>query len=255
MKRLLWISGLALSSCAVTASEGMLASITSPKTLDTAYLERQCDVEDAAACYFLRGRLPALPRVPIVQGLAGEDRAVFVVELGPLAEVRYFLRQKEDQSVRALPVAKVITRESSAWRLERIELSKLEADKTYELLVTDRTGQLIDVRSFKPLREKPEAFRFAIFSGTEPRAAAPGDPGLWKSLLDRRNATPKPARAFPFSAFPSSCPPPPLGANRITELRAGAPAAITRTPMPPARSRKLSSRPAPTRRALTRARA
>jgi hypothetical protein len=184
LQRCVWVSSLALSSCAVTASEGMLASITAPKTLDKPYLERQCDVEDAAACYFLRGKLPALPRVPILQGVAPGDRAVFVVQLGPLAEVRYFLRQKEDQSVRALPVAKTYTRESSAWRLERLELSKLDPAKSYELLLTDRTGQLVDVRSFKPMRDGAEGFRFAFFSGGAD--AGSGDDSVWRGLLDRQ---------------------------------------------------------------------
>ena len=187
MKRYLTLGCLLLSSCAtMTASEGMLATITTPKTLDNAILERQCDLEDGAACYFLRGRLPSLSRLPIVQGVAPADRAVFVVQVGPLRELRYFLRQKEDQSIRVLPVAKVYSREGVADRLERIEVTKLEANKTYELLAADRTGQLVDVRGFRPLRDGPEAFRFAFVAGTDDQTPAAEEEALWKSLFDRQ---------------------------------------------------------------------
>ncbi|RZA05892.1 MAG: hypothetical protein EOP11_11700 [Proteobacteria bacterium] len=179
-------TALTLHACAVTASEGMLASITAPKALDKEFLRRQCEMEDAAACYLTKGEIPPLPRLPIAQGVAPADRAVFVVQLGPLAKVRYYLRQKEDQSIRPLPIAKVHNREHSSFRLERIEATKLEADKTYELLLADLTGHLIDARAFTPLRDGAEAFRFAFVSGADSAAPAPEEAGIWKSLVDRK---------------------------------------------------------------------
>lgn len=188
MKILLLFCGFALSACAaVTTTEGILSSVNSgSKSFDRTFLERQCDLEDIAACYFLKGQLPALPRVPIVQGVAGPDRAVFAVLQGPLAEPRYFLREKESQSVRPLPIAKTYSRENSPWRLERLELFRLAEDKSYELLITDRMSQLVDVRGFKALREKPEGFRFAFVAGTDDKSAGPEENALWESLLARQ---------------------------------------------------------------------
>lgn len=188
MKRLAFLALSLLPACAsmVTTSEGMLARVTKEMPLDPPQLERDCDLEDGAACYFFTGRLPALPRLAIFQGVAPPDRAVLSVQVGEdRPTLRYYLFDKAAKTVKPLPIAKVSSRPYSPWRLEQLEIYGLDSAKTYELLLADPQGRMVDLREFRVLKPEADAFRFAFVAGT---GAAPSPEAGWKTLLARKPA-------------------------------------------------------------------
>ena len=172
----------------VTTSEGMLARVTKEMPLDPPQLERDCDLEDAAACYFYTGRLPTLPRLAILQGVAPPDRAILTVQVGEdRPTLRYYLFDKAARTVKPLPIAKVSSRAHSPWRLEQVEIYGLDGDKTYELLLADEKGALIDLREFRAMKTEPTSFKFAMVAGADD-SAAPSAAAGWKTLFARKPA-------------------------------------------------------------------
>jgi hypothetical protein len=182
--RYFFLCCLLLTACAGQGS-GILAQFNSAKPLDPGELDRHCDMEDAAAC-LLAGKpvKEELARVPLVQGLAPANKAVFAALLTREQKLNWFLRESGCLKLSPLPVHRSIERPFSPYRVEQILATQLEPGKTYELLAANAMGQLVDRRVFSPLPgPDPAPLRFALLSGTDDHSP---QAGLWRDLASRQ---------------------------------------------------------------------
>lgn len=165
MKNLVWLSLLAFSACA-SSGQGLLMNFKGGN-LEETQLDRHCDLEDAAACLLKGDTLTPTTRLPIVQGVAPGGRTIFALLLAPSETAKLFIFDREDKTkLVPAPPPRVYARGAQP-RVEQTEVGDLKPGKTYELIVVDAAGTLIDHRRFRTLAPGARALRFALVSGTD----------------------------------------------------------------------------------------
>lgn len=171
---------LIVFSCAGHGS-GILVQFDSSKPFDQSQLERHCDMEDSAAC-LLMGKAVPLNRVPIIQGVAPEGRAVFAVLLPKGQKTSWYFREAGTLKLNPLQVYQTHSRPHSPMQVEHIQAKDLKAGQAYELIGVNSLGQLLDRRHFH-IRSTKDKFRFALISSTDDHSS---QPGLWADLAQQK---------------------------------------------------------------------
>lgn len=154
-----------LFGCAFGVGTGMLAQYSGTPPLDASQLKRNCEMEDAAAC-LLAGSPTPIPvaRVPIIQGVAPQGRAVFVALRPKLQKGLWFLFDRYTFELKPVPVVETKEMPTNSFGIEQLELSGLDSERNYELILTDEKGILLDHRIFKTLKTEGALKKFALLS-------------------------------------------------------------------------------------------
>ncbi len=167
---------LLLSGCAVD-SKGILLAVEPATPLDQRDLRSHCDLGDPAACALAQNdelNLPP-PTIPIVQGIAPADRAVFAALVPQGSQYSWFLYDRGRSQLWKLPTARIQTRSASAWAVQRVEVRGLVPDQEYDLLASDQTGKLLEDRSFRTLSAEVDSLRIALVSGLKNQSRPAAD--------------------------------------------------------------------------------
>lgn len=154
------------SSCAVS-TKGILLEVEPATPLDQRDLHKHCDLGDSAACALTHADRTQLPAaiIPIVQGIAPPDRAVFAALVPKASHYSWFLYDRELGQLWKLHTARIQSRPQSAWAVQRVEIRGIEPNHDYDLLASDQTGKLIEDRTFRTLSAEKDSLRVALVSG------------------------------------------------------------------------------------------
>lgn len=171
-----------LASCAAVEKKGILVDVDAGSPVDESDLRQHCDLGDEAACALagLRDvRLPD-PRFSLVQGVAPADRAVFAALVPKATPLYWFLYDPELTQLTKLFTVKPLSRGDSRWALQRIDVHGLLPGRTYQLLVGNPEGQMLDARKFRTLDADAKNVRIALLGGSRLAAMS-----ARKELFDR----------------------------------------------------------------------
>lgn len=167
MRTLPWLLGVALlTSCAVD-KKGILVDVEPGTPMDQADLHPHCDLGDRAACVLsdASSNPPPDPSLPLLQGVAPPDRAVFAV-LEPKGQaLAWFIYDSELSQLTKLFTVKPISRGTSAWALQRLDARGLNPKHHYAILGGDNEGRLVEFRRFRTLQTEEKVLRADILTG------------------------------------------------------------------------------------------
>ncbi len=168
-KPMLWAMcafAIQLSSCAMQG-KGILLDVEFTSSLDERDLTRQCEFGDSAACALTHASQAAIPpaKIPLFQGIAPSDRASFAALIPSSASYAWYLYDRDQSLLRKIAASHPLTRNGSAWAIQRIEIRGLEPLHNYELLTGDHEGHLLEDRNFHTLYAEEKSLRIALVAG------------------------------------------------------------------------------------------
>jgi len=135
--------------------------------MDESDLYQHCDLGDQAACVLAGEKnAPApLPSLPIIQGMAPPDRAVFAVLEGKGTSLFWYIYDRDARKLTKIFTPKPLNRGHSSYSLQRLDARGLLPNRSYELLAGDADGRLVEDRAFRPLATEESPLRAEIFTG------------------------------------------------------------------------------------------
>jgi alkaline phosphatase D len=171
------------SGCA-SLSKGFLAGGLPADPLDPGVLRHHCDLRDPAACLLLDGSEPEnLSRLPIIQGGAPSDKALFAMVTEKSSGIRAYLLDRSKRTLRPLDELSRASHSQLPEEVIHLGAKDLSPGTTYGLLILDDSGGLLDYRSFQTQKSaQGNKLRFALVSCTDDRFKEEEGP-MWRQLL------------------------------------------------------------------------
>lgn len=158
-------------SCSTTSKQWDLTNFDS--------LEQSCRSGATGACALTGKKIQVEHPVPILQGVTSEHQTRFLVQTFK-SNWRYFVR--EGQSIKRLE-AKTQSSGPSPYEIS-LEVYDLDPSKSYELILIDSSGDLVDQREFQSLDLKKKRARIAVASCMDDSYRNDAEK-IWKQLASQ----------------------------------------------------------------------
>jgi alkaline phosphatase D len=185
------ISIVACQSVSSKPDEAPLASQSSPSLLKSKdQWQDLCAKENVEVyCWFLdNSKLKTQDfkaRVPVMQGATSSTATQVVMTVGKAQSLLHiYLYDRALQQVFQPSKRKVAQREFSEFKNIQVYFDNLKNKTTYELVIADEDGHLIDEREISTLDETDQKMKFAVISCSDDNFKSEEVDKIWQELND-----------------------------------------------------------------------